>query len=504
MLEQTPGVYDQLVRVEAELTGTFEDLERAERVFGRQPWWIVRRPASAGFAAVHNQEHRGWYVFELYVPDGPARRAARVAGDEVQAVADRAGIPLYVEDRDPLRRSHQPRPVRYECRVGRTDGQRWRLQLSEWARRLGAHDTGRVVTANEEVVVRRLPEGTARAPYLGVGSRHGGGGDMTEVAIGRARVTGTVAMYAVLVCGVLAVTLTAWWLTLLLPACVAAGVTIYYALRRMDGPRTTAVIVTMVTCWAFLAGMGICVRWGADQAGEVVLGVGGILFVGKGLRLLLRTWSSRRILLTLLIALVPVLPPWMLGLGTVSHAFYAVGFGIPSENVAVPDALHVLAALYVFSVMLVVLLVALACWGYLRHGCPWLLDRGVAVMLAASVVAAGGMVWLSAVTDPAVDAASAAKADWSGGRVPGQYWGIKVRPVCITPVVPLGELAVDGGELNPSRVYASFGTVDGWVTLWDARTGDDFSVPADHVRAVPAGPGEPGDAIPRSCDGRGV
>ncbi|MGW3955671.1 hypothetical protein ACWEKM_33210 [Streptomyces sp. NPDC004752] len=327
---------------------------------------------------------------------------------------------------------------------------------------------------------------------------------MTEAAIGRARVTGTVAMYAALVCGVLAATLTAWWLTLLLPACAAAGVTAYHALRRMDGTRTTAVIVTIVTCWAFLAGMGIVLLWGGDQAGEVVLGAGGILFVGKGLRLLLRTWSSRRILLTLLVALVPVLPPWMLGLGTVSHAFYAVGFGIPSEDVAVPDALRVLAALYAFSVMLVVLLVALACWGYLRHGFPWLLDRGVAVMLAASVVAAGGAVWLSAVTDPAVDAASAAKADWADGRVPGQYWGIKVRPVCVTPVGPLSELPVDGGELNPSRVYASFGTVDGWVTLWDAGTEDDFSVLADKVRVVPAGPGEPGDEIPRSCDGRGV
>jgi hypothetical protein len=63
---------------------------------------------------------------------------------------------------------------------------------------------------------------------------------------------------------------------------------------------------------------------------------------------------------------------------------------------------------------------------------------------------------------------------------------------------------VDGGELNASRVYASFGTVDGWVTLWDAGAEDDFAVPADMVRVVPAGPGEPGDAIPRSCDGRGV
>ena len=44
--------------------------------------------------------------------------------------------------------------------------------------------------------------------------------------------------------------------------------------------------------------------------------------------------------------------------------------------------------------------------------------------------------------------------------------------------------------MDPSRVYSSFGTVDGGVTLWDAGTQDDFSVPSDKVHVVPTNRGE--------------
>jgi hypothetical protein len=312
---------------------------------------------------------------------------------------------------------------------------------------------------------------------------------------------GTVALYVAVLCGVWTVTWgRSWLIPVPLLGTVAAALFIYREARNLDTPGTAARVVIVMMGAGFLAGLVAALGWTPERVRDAVFGGGAVLFTGQGLRLLLRSWSGRRVLLTLLLALVPVVPPWILGMGTVGHAFYAARFGVPSEDVEIPDALRVLAAFHALWIMLLVVLAALACWGYVRHCYPWLLDRGFALILAGAVMTAAGVVWLSAITDPAVDAAEEAQDAWADHRVPPEYWGIKAGPVCVTPVVPVDELPADGGVLRPSRVYASFGAVDGWMTLWDPHTKDDFSVAADKVRVVSAGPGEPGDEIPGSCE----
>ncbi|MGW7415646.1 hypothetical protein [Streptomyces sp. NPDC054863] len=73
--------------------------------------------------------------------------------------------------------------------------------------------------------------------------------------------------------------------------------------------------------------------------------------------------------------------------------------------------------------------------------------------------------------------------------------------MCVTPVVSLRTLPADGQILDPAKVYASFGTVDGKLTLWDARTQESFPVPASKVRVLPVGPDEAGATVPLSCPG---
>jgi hypothetical protein len=176
-------------------------------------------------------------------------------------------------------------------------------------------------------------------------------------------------------------------------------------------------------------------------------------------------------------------------------------FGVTPEDMDITSPQKAIMFLEALGSSVVVLLFFLAVWGYFRHYRPWPLDRKLTPVFALLTVLVVLATWWFVVVEPASDAGSAAKAELTALRVPDAYSGLAPEPVCVTPVVPLRTLPADGQLLDPSRVYASFGVVDGKLTLWDLRTQESFPVPASKVQVVAAGSGKEGAGFPRTCPG---
>ncbi|MFI5803598.1 hypothetical protein [Streptomyces sp. NPDC051561] len=123
-------------------------------------------------------------------------------------------------------------------------------------------------------------------------------------------------------------------------------------------------------------------------------------------------------------------------------------------------------------------------------------------VIAFFCVLAGLLTWVYLVVEPSSEAGGRARADLTAHRVPASYLGLAPKPVCVTPVVPLHTLPFEGQLLEPNKVYASFGAVDGKLTLWDPSTQESFPVPAGKVRVMPAGTDEQGSAVPGNCPAR--
>lgn len=226
----------------------------------------------------------------------------------------------------------------------------------------------------------------------------------------------------------------------------------------------------------------------------------GSVFVVAGIRQLARAGDRRPFLVAVFVGLLPVAAPAAVGLSPVLFTFYGAAFHVRAEEMDVAKAWQFLASGHVLGTSVVLMLFALACWGYISP----LLRRRSLHLLRPLVALTGAMaltlVWGVTVLDGASEAGDTAVRKWRSGRVPGDYYGATPRPVCVTPIGPLEELPMDGHELDPKGVYGSFGAVDGEVTLWDPASGTAFPVPSGAVQILPAGEGMPGASIPRACN----
>lgn len=537
------------VQVEVALRGPVEHRRTARALFEGMGWELLDAEDEAypairtpGGALPGEADRNSVYTLGIPVRRDSGHRPERWAVQEVKDLADDAHLDLRPVSARMLRRQRRQEPHWFVCAPRSTHSHPWTRCLFNLERRMGVHDTGTVLFGSFEEVQRHAGQGRVRPPFPRREGAHGGM-RRTRVAEGRRWVLTAVALgWAAGVLGVpvasgpwwLAVpavaawTLLTWWCaTIMLPLVRRPRTVRRRHMRSLapggcrattgDGgsaPLGEEVVVHRPQRWhawlAALASSGALfagtawVTWISDPAAAlgIHLLLAGAVFVTVGIRRLARAGSRRPFLVAVFVALLPVAAPAFGGLGPVLFTFYGAAFHVRAEEMNVAEAWQFLASVSVLGISVALTLVFLACWGYLR---PLFHDRTLRLLLP--VVALSGamaltLVWAVTVLDNAVATGDEAVRQWRSGRVPDHYYDANPRPVCVTPIRPLGELPLYGHRLDPEQVYGTFGVVGGQVTLWDPVAGDAFPMPSDAVQVLPAGDGDPGASIPRACRSR--
>ncbi|MCR3727950.1 hypothetical protein FHS35_004824 [Streptomyces umbrinus] len=249
---------------------------------------------------------------------------------------------------------------------------------------------------------------------------------------------------------------------------------------RVQAQLVAALLIpTLVIC-------GASYRWSPHLMVEALVTVVAALGLGRGVYLLFRQLAGRQILITVSVALLPVMVPVFAGWGAAVHVFYGAEFGIPPEDMNIAQVWRFLASAWVFATALVLALAFCGVIGYVVHYRLVVTERVTTAVLLLTIFLSYVLAALLLIFDPPSEAGERAKADIAAGRVPGQYLGIHAEPVCLIPVEPIRKIPVAGGRLDPAHVYLSFGIVDGTAALWDPASGQDLRVPAGKVTVLPA------------------
>ncbi|MFJ8310046.1 MULTISPECIES: hypothetical protein [unclassified Streptomyces] len=480
--------------VEALLKGTWTDRQRLEEHVKREGWRVISRPSPEAFPS-DGRDYAGVYVLGVPVLQGPGCWAECEAVQQVESLADDVGVDLEPRHASPQGRRRCVQPKWYVCLPARTAGRALPRWVFNTARKWGLHDTGEILVGPLAWAQARAGGRSLRAPYGGDEDSHDQMPRMISDEQRRTLIQMLTFSYGAGLCGGWASGAGPWW-EITVAALLAFGllvVTYKLAARTVSSRRRLrAGTASFVSCgWLFALG--------ALAGLQAVVFIGASLLVLHGVRLLVRTGSKRPFLVAAGLALLPVVLPPALGMGVVLHTFYGAAFGVPPEEMDIAHPSQILASLRVLVSTTSLALVFLACWGYATYYLKAVTDRLLVPLMALIAVMALGLAWLITVPESPQQAGEQAVAQWRNHRVPEPYEGIKVEPVCVTPLGALDEMPAYGRSLQPSKVYAAFGVVDGKITLWDPEEDTDFSVPADGVRALRAGTGKPGDPIPRSC-----
>ncbi|MFI2209223.1 hypothetical protein [Streptomyces sp. NPDC020141] len=516
-MPRTSG-FDQRAVAVIELRGTRIEYELFEGALAEAGWAILEEH---GRTADGIADGRCEYTVEIRFPGSPLN-AVRGARERVEVLADALLLDLNVlvvdlVDRDPVDLPRwfaytRPGAVSDEADADLSRTERWARSWSLWrAERLGARDTGRLLSASSAADAGRLaarplphtpapPPGTAARGSLGTARPDGAEG------LGRRRETSrmlTRVFVAVIVALWVGARIAdrydqgpgAWW------GFALAGLAAFWAVaastRRVTPGKPLREILAVslvITAGAALAGANIVrTEPGAGQGSLVIAWamVAGVVF--NGIRLLVRQWSWQRTAPWLLPALLPLsvvlLPPLGIGL----HTFYLDAWGLHVEDVEIPRAHQFAASLKLMACTSLWFAVP-ALLGYMKHLHLYVKDRwlGNLLLLAASLallfhgVFNLGVLAASRAGEEAV--AAAAK-----GRAPSAYFGVEPEWVCVRPVGKAADIPVDGGELLPHRPYLRIGDAGGTAVLWDAGEKQALKAPLDKLRLLPA------DARPASC-----
>ncbi|MEV0322796.1 hypothetical protein ACIBKX_20800 [Streptomyces sp. NPDC050658] len=236
----------------------------------------------------------------------------------------------------------------------------------------------------------------------------------------------------------------------------------------------------------------------ADWSGFwLIVLLAGVTAVAQGLYLFIRQRTWQTWVPWVLPALLPLVFGVFPGIGSFVHLAYLDAFGVSLGDVGVPVHWQLAAALR-WGVLVLILLVGPAVYGYLRHHHLAVENRqafgfAIAFGLVASCVTAG-----SNILDDARWSGTEARRVAASGKTPPTYYGIDPEWVCVKPLkgVDPAELPVQGGEFDPSRRYLMLGDSGGTVVLWDrgssakpSRTTDDqtLKLPLAELRVAPAG-----------------
>lgn len=234
-----------------------------------------------------------------------------------------------------------------------------------------------------------------------------------------------------------------------------------------------------------VAAMALCavVARDAPPAGRWLFGALAVLTIA-GIWLLVRQWTWGEWAVWVVPLAFSAVVSLLASAGSVLHALYADQLSLSPEELSVPGVWQVIAAGRLLSYLSVGLLLP-AGWGIARHYHLVRPGRGnalvyVAVLLMVLVSVSGLAV------ESAGRAAAAVKEAAREGRQPPSYFGVTPEWACVEPTVPVERLPGEGGRVDPSRPYLSFGVAGDVAVLWDAGVSGPLRVPAGQVRLVPA------------------
>ncbi|MEU8954074.1 hypothetical protein AB0C93_07205 [Streptomyces sp. NPDC048518] len=500
--------FDQRVIVEAELHGGAEDRALAEAAFEECGWPVLRTSAVSGFP--HSRRVR--YVVEVRL-QGAFRRSATAALHRVRQLARTHAITLIPLVAEPLPHSEPVLPVWFAHSSCTRPATVWGRGVRWLALRAGLHDTGRVMRApyDEAVVLAQtaLPRVGApardtevRPPVLRRASEYS---RLTQSETRHNYRYGIGSAAGLILAGFSANwAWSAGWSWLVLPggmlwALLTFAAATLLSLAEGSGRRPAHSFIVCLLSLVLTGALWSLVHLTSlSEAFWTLLVVLAVPVVGRGVHLLVRGWTRRQVVYALALAFLPAIVPWVAGLGTVLHLFYAAEFGLSPEDLEIPLAWQALAALVVLAMTLTLTLVALALCGYLKHYHWWPTERLVSWLSTFTVALGTVLALLVWATEPPSEAGVEARAAGARLRDPGQYFGVRGELTCVTPVVARGSIPVHGGVLTPSRPYLVFGVVDGRATLWDPRRGEELSVPGGMVRltSYEADPPAPGRCPP--------
>ncbi|TGB11517.1 hypothetical protein [Streptomyces sp. MZ04] len=486
------------VKVSVRLRGAAWQKDELERRFTAKGWILISCPREEDFPLDDQDDHAGTYVLGVIVRPGPERWDGREAIREVEGLADAGGFDLTVRHIQPGPRQREVLPKWYGYVPARIDSGRGRRWANTLARKWGVYDTGEILVGPLPLVHGHDVNSRVRAPYGGDEAAHN---SRLRLRVGVQRRIQTwlvVSLFGACLCGGWAAAATSWWQAVAASlVALGFGAALFGLLRRSEASASfpAIVLVSLLACGALVV-VGMIAG-----LGTVAL-VCGVVPVSHGVRLLAQTGARRPLLIAAGVALLPVVLPWSLNMGAVQYTFYGAAFGVAPEHMQVAQVHKAVASLSVLAVSGSLVMGFLAAWGYAVYYLRGMADRYLSPLLALIAVAALGLAWLVTVPQGPGEAGRKAVADWHRNRVPATYEGVTALPVCVTPLRPVAELPAYAQDVDPFKVYAAFGVVDGEIWLWDPDTENDFSVPADSLRALKAGTGKAGDRIPRSCTGK--
>ncbi|KAB8161812.1 hypothetical protein FH609_020265 [Streptomyces sp. 3MP-14] len=511
--------HDYLVPTLVEVEGGAAKWQRARELF-RERGWPVREasPRERRVARrIFGGRERGFDYFWADVPvPGSVWGLDREAGWQVARVG-KGELVLQArwfgrEDADrtllPEWRVYSTRHAAWATRpalVAWWAGPMWwlRARLYGTAVRLGMFDVGERVRGDREEALslaRRLP---ARGPRTDVdvrpldGRGRAGGVQHKEDAFNRGMVM--VVVPFLLMALVLVVAREAPLPGKLLfggAAAALAGTACWSAVRlpvasTQAGAATVAVVLTvLVVVWA----LGIPGGYeGLECRQALALAAGGYVVVGNWL--LVRHWRWRGVLAGVLVpSAVTVLLAVAPGVGRFLHDAYADELGLTESETSALGLWQVFAAIKLVWPSLATGLLILATWGTLRYLHLLRPRHPAGITMAVLALVSALLSDLVAALDSPAEAAASLRRAAEERTAPPSYFGVEPEWVCITPTVPLADLNEQGGRLEPTRPYVSFGggAADGQVVLWNVTTDKPLRVPTEQVRVGPAG--DPADS----------
>ncbi|MGQ4387379.1 hypothetical protein [Streptomyces sp. SAS_270] len=490
--------YDQRVLAIVELRGAGRDIGQVREAFADKGWRVL---SESRVSPLDGSERHDTVFIEVEVRLwGDERRAALAARRQIEALADRLAVELSprVLDLLPSRGQHEPTWLVHESSPVPL------RRVQRWAQRLGWYDTSRVVTgpsspqAADSFARKVLPgwpepeRGSvvrARPPVLRNADTYGAA-SISDREARKIGVRGFLLSVPSVFCSPWAVGLGLTPLVLL-PLAVA-GVSIWAAAARLvllepagERSRVRALLLPTLLLAPLVYGVA-ALHWGPGFMAGCLATLAACMWCGRGVYLLFRQLAGRQILATVSVALLPAALPGLAGWGAAVHVFYGAEFGIPPEDMDIAQVWRFLASAWVFVTALALTLAVGGVIGYVVHYRLVMVERVTMPVLVLTVFLAYLLAGMLLILDPPSQAGERAKADVAARQVPAPYFGIHAEPVCLVPVESVSKIPVVGGRLDPSRVYLSFGVVDGTAALWDPESKRDLRVPADKITLLPA------------------
>ncbi|MEV6109604.1 hypothetical protein AB0M28_33590 [Streptomyces sp. NPDC051940] len=477
------------VRMLLEAVDDPAETERAVELLRARGWTAWR--AEAADSPPPARPRRTALIADLRL-NGARRRALRAAADEVERLARRHELGLWVRDVSFVEWERPPRVTYHAHRKATRAGDGLLARAEAWWIRLGGADLGRALHVapgtSREDVGRELAGRTLAGPafeedghavrvpsYSDEDPPPRGTPEERRAYLVSAAGAGAGALLAIL-CGMAVGWTWGWWA--LLPAVLGfAGVHPVgrWAKEARDKPLRVQ-LATGALVVALFEGFGAFVVRLSDRepafwlAVVLLMGIAG--FSLAGVWMALRGTFVVRHAVWILPLLVPVAFSMITWLGELMHTAYLDELGIPVGAVPSAGVGRLLVALEPLGLALGAALFFTAIAGWLRH---FHFTKGenrfFAVAVTALLVVAYVLAAIGIGLDQAADAAHGAERAAGHHRDPAWYFGLDGHLVCAAPV-GTDPIAIDNGPLPTDHPVLTYGAGGDWIWLWDPERWD--------------------------------